>query len=69
MQETILHSRFKLFKLGENGRELVLEKESQVWGEFLRYKYATLDFSSIQEARYIPGKLWRQAFSRFSDCR
>lgn len=40
---------FKLFKLGENGRELVLKKESQLWGKFLRYKYATLDFSSIIE--------------------
>lgn len=41
--------QFKLFKLGENGRELILEKETQLWGQFLRYKYATLDFSSIQE--------------------
>ncbi len=42
--------QFKIFKLGEKGHELVLEKESQVWGEFLRYQYVTLDFSSIQEA-------------------
>ncbi len=41
--------QFKLFSLGENGRKLVLEKETRLWGEFLRYKYATLDFSSIEE--------------------
>ncbi len=40
---------FKLFRLGEEGRKLVMEKETRLWGEFLRYKYATLDFSSIEE--------------------
>jgi len=40
---------FKLFRMGKNGPELVLEKETQEWGKFLRYNYATLDFSSIQE--------------------
>lgn len=42
-------AQFSLFKLGENGREPVLEKETQSWGKFLRYSYLTLDFSSIHE--------------------
>jgi hypothetical protein len=36
-----------LYRLTENGREKVLEATPQRWGNFLRYKYHTLDFSRV----------------------
>jgi len=38
---------FRLYKLGEKGKELVLTGTPSTWGRFLRYRYVTLDFSGI----------------------
>ncbi len=40
---------FTVSRLGENGAEPVFEGESRLWGHFLRYRYAMLDFSDISE--------------------
>ncbi len=40
-------SEFKIYQLQKNGRELVYTGKPDLWGQFLRYKYATLDFSHI----------------------
>jgi endoglucanase len=42
-------SLFMVYKLGEEGAERVLEGTPIKWGQFLRYQYATLDFSSVVE--------------------
>jgi hypothetical protein len=40
-----------LFKIDENGNtSKVLEKKVERWGEFLRYKYVTFDFTDIKES-------------------
>jgi hypothetical protein len=38
-----------LYRLTENGREQVLQGVPQQWGDFLRYNYRTLDFSTVTE--------------------
>ncbi len=38
-----------LYKITENGEEPVPELEAKEWGEFLRYTYLKLDFSSVTE--------------------
>ncbi|MEQ9378946.1 MAG: glycoside hydrolase family 9 protein [Imperialibacter sp.] len=38
-----------LFKLTENGRQSVKSGKPTAWGNFLRYKYLTFDFSDIKE--------------------
>lgn len=38
---------FRLYKLREEGKELVLTGTPSTWGKFLRYRYVTLDFSGI----------------------
>jgi endoglucanase len=40
---------FRLYKLGKEGRILVKTGIPEHWGRFLRYNYATLDFSEISE--------------------
>jgi endoglucanase len=40
-----------IYKLTENGKQLVRTAKPQAWGNFLRYHYLTYDFSDIQ----IPG--------------
>jgi len=47
--ESEMEDEFVLYRLGENGRERVLSGTPSHWGQFLRYKYATLDFSLISE--------------------
>ncbi len=45
---------FKLYRLGEKGKELVSTLPGKEWGTFLRYKYATADFSAIKtEGMYL----------------
>jgi len=38
-----------LQRIGENGAEPVMTIMPQAWGKFLRYNYATIDFSSVTE--------------------
>ena len=38
---------FKLYSLGKDGRKLIKTGTPEFWGKFLRYNYATLDFSDI----------------------
>ena len=38
---------FKLYRLEQEGRSLIKTGSPQYWGRFLRYNYATLDFSEI----------------------
>ena len=39
-----------LIKINDNGEtQVVLEKNPEVWGQYLRYKYAIFDFSEIKE--------------------
>ncbi|UCG28781.1 MAG: glycoside hydrolase family 9 protein [Bacteroidales bacterium] len=38
-----------LFQVTEEGRKLVKKGKPEVWGEFLRYKYLSFDFSDIYE--------------------
>ncbi|QIK79928.1 glycoside hydrolase [Sphingomonas piscis] len=43
-----------LYRLTENGREQVMQGVPQQWGDFLRYKYRTLDFSNVtQPGMYV----------------
>ena len=37
----------KIFRISENGEEEISALTPVPWGQFLRYNYATLDFSSI----------------------
>jgi len=39
-----------LLRVGANGYEPVLAKPTTAWGEFLRYRYARLDFSEIKQS-------------------
>jgi hypothetical protein len=47
--EADIENEFIIHRLGEQGRERVFSGEPSSWGHFLRYKYATLDFSKISE--------------------
>jgi len=47
--ESELEDEFAVFWLGENGRELIYKGNPSRWGQFLRYQYATLDFSELSE--------------------
>jgi len=47
--EAAVEDEFKLFRLGEHGREHCFTGRPSRWGPFLRYQYATLDFSQISE--------------------
>lgn len=38
-----------LFKLGPDGRRSVLAQQPQPWGNFLRYRYLSMDFSGVTE--------------------
>ncbi|MCK4854909.1 MAG: glycoside hydrolase family 9 protein, partial [Bacteroidales bacterium] len=49
-QDTVLQE-FRLFRVESSGLVPVETGESHPWGNFLRYKYATLDFSEVD----IPG--------------
>lgn len=40
---------FKLYRLGREGRTLIKTGTPETWGKFLRYNYATADFSDISE--------------------
>lgn len=42
-------SEISLYQLTANGEQLVKKNTPKVWGEFLRYKYLTFDFSDIQK--------------------
>lgn len=45
-----LPDTFSLMKVNQVGNdEAALEKEVEDWGDFLRYQYATLDFSDVEE--------------------
>lgn len=45
-----------LYRLTEGGREMVLETVPQRWGDFLRYRYHTLDFTNVtQPGMYVVG--------------
>ncbi|MCB9281462.1 MAG: glycoside hydrolase family 9 protein [Lewinellaceae bacterium] len=39
----------RLFRLGEQGKTLVRSGKPQPWGNFLRYRYLTYDFSDVRE--------------------
>lgn len=45
-----LTGNYKLFRLGENGKDLVKEGKGEVWGKFLRYQYQTINFSDITQS-------------------
>ncbi|MDA3823736.1 MAG: glycoside hydrolase family 9 protein [Bacteroidales bacterium] len=47
MEENI--SEYSLQKVGANGSTVVKSGKALEWGTFLRYKYATVDFSDIKE--------------------
>lgn len=47
--ESQMEEKFTVYRLGENGRELVFKGLPSHWGQFLRYQYATLDFSQLSE--------------------
>ena len=49
-QDTVLQE-FRLFRVESSGKVPVETGESHPWGNFLRYRYATLDFSEVD----IPG--------------
>ncbi len=38
---------FKLYRLGQGGRTLIKTGSPEYWGKFLRYNYATMDFSGV----------------------
>ncbi|MEO6360225.1 MAG: glycoside hydrolase family 9 protein, partial [Sphingomicrobium sp.] len=38
-----------LYRLTEGGREKVLEATPESWGDFLRYRYRTLDFTNVRQ--------------------
>ncbi len=40
---------FQIYRLEKEGRVMVKEASTQSWGRFLRYEYATLDFSFVTE--------------------
>ncbi|MCF8225338.1 MAG: glycoside hydrolase family 9 protein [Bacteroidales bacterium] len=40
---------YQIFRSGKNGREMVQSGTPGTWGNFLRYKYATIDFSEINQ--------------------
>lgn len=42
-------SKYSLNKIDGTGIHLVKSEEPEIWGNFLRYKYATIDFSDITE--------------------
>ena len=42
-------SAVQLFRITENGEELIKESPANLWGTFLRYKYLAFDFSDIKE--------------------
>lgn len=42
-------SSFVLYRLGEEGPEKVMDGRPQAWGDFLRYSYLELDFTSVSE--------------------
>jgi endoglucanase len=42
-------SKFALYKVEEEGRKRVFSGTPSPWGNFLRYKYLTLDFSQVSE--------------------
>lgn len=45
-----------LYRLGANGRTEVMRAAPQPWGNFLRYRYATFDFSQVREpGMYVVG--------------
>ncbi len=39
----------KLYKMTEDGKQLIKSAKPQAWGNFLRYKYFTFDFSEVKE--------------------
>ena len=39
----------KLINIGADGEKVVAEIKPEAWGQFLRYNYATLDFSGVTE--------------------
>jgi endoglucanase len=42
-------SSFMLYRIGEDGAVPALTGTPETWGQFLRYRYATLDFSSVTQ--------------------
>ena len=45
-----------LYRLTESGREKVLEETPRRWGDFLRYRYHTLDFTKVTKpGMYVVG--------------
>jgi endoglucanase len=45
-----------LYRLGDKGRVKVLAEKPRAWGNFLRYRYATFDFSQVREPdMYVVG--------------
>lgn len=45
-----------LYRLGDKGRTAVLAATPTAWGNFLRYRYATFDFSAVREpGMYVVG--------------
>jgi len=47
--EAEAEEKFSIYRLGENGRNQIFTGKPSLWGQFLRYQYATLDFSQISE--------------------
>ena len=47
-REKVLPS-FALYKIVEHGAVKAFEGQTETWGQFLRYRYATLDFSFVSE--------------------
>jgi hypothetical protein len=45
-----------LYRLGDKGRTKVMSAAPTAWGNFLRYRYATFDFSAVREpGMYVVG--------------
>jgi len=47
MQEKVLQE-FILYRVEKNGKVPVMQGKPVPWGEFLRYRYATVDFSGVE---------------------
>lgn len=55
-------SDINIYKLTENGKQLVKKAKVKPWGNFLRYQYMTYDFSDIKEPGMYQVK-YRDKFS------
>ena len=58
-----------IFKLDENGKFVEkLKADVKVWGKYLRYNYAQVDFSSVKRKRHLLYPIWEAKNKHFPDC-